>query len=397
MSSSDVRNSKPSRRNVLVLSGLALGAIGLGGYALLNKEGEPVEANWDPALGKLKIGYLPITDAAPLLYAHGAGLFEAEGIPTEQPALFRAWPALVEAFQAGQVDVVHILAPLAVQLKFGKQLDLKALAWNHTNGSAITVNKEILEVSDLAGKSVAVPGWFSIHNIILQKLLRSEGLEPVINAEPNGQQVKLVVVAPADMPAALVAGEIAGYTVADPFNAVAEVKDIGRILRFTGDIWKDHACCITVVRGDLVREHPESVQAVLNGLLQAQLAIRSDGLAAAKLLSEEGYLPQPLPAIEKALTDYDHDHYGDAIQHPEWNSRRIDFQPYPFPSYTEELIAALGETVIDGDTNFLAGIDLDSAHEELFAVSAITEGIESNGGLAAFGIESDSRVEQVKP
>jgi NitT/TauT family transport system substrate-binding protein len=397
MSSDDIRKSNPTRRNVLMLGTLAIGAIGLGGYAILNSQGQPVDARWDPALGKLKIGYLPITDAAPLLYAHGAGIFEANGVPTETPALFRAWPALVEAFQAGQVDVVHILAPLAIQLKFAKDLDIKALAWNHTNGSAITVSKEITDVAQLGGKTVGVPGWFSIHNVILQKLLRANNLEPVIAGDPSANQVKLVVIAPADMPTALAAGEVAGYTVADPFNAVAEVKDIGRILRFTGDIWKDHACCITIVRGDLVENHPEAAQAVMNSLLQSQLQLREDGKSAAKLLSEGGYLPQPLPAIEKALGDYDHDHYGEAIQHPEWESRRIDFQPHPFPSYTPALVEALRETVIDGETAFLQEIDLATVHEELFATKAVAAGIEENGGLSAFGIQAESRTETVAP
>lgn len=395
MSSKDVRNNQPSRRNVLMLGSIALGAIGFGGYAILNGQNQPVEAKWDDALGELKIGYLPITDAAPLLYAHGTGKFEEQGIPTAQPALFRSWPALVEAFQAGQVDVVHLLAPQALQLKFEKDLDIKALAWNHTNGSAITVAKDISEVSQLSGKSVAIPGWYSIHNVILQKLLKANGLEPIIQGDAGANQVKLVVIAPADMPTALAAGEVAGFTVADPFNAVAEVKDIGRILRFTGDIWKDHACCITVVRGDLIENHPEAAQAVLNGLLASQLAIRADGAGAAKLLSEGGYLPQPLPAIEKALTDYDHNHYQEAIQHPEWESRRIDFQPHPFPSYTPALVEALKDTLIDGDTSFLAAIDLETVHEELFAVDQVAAAIEEYGGLSAFGISGEVREELV--
>lgn len=397
MSSNDVRKPTPSRRNVLVFGALAAGAIGFGGYAILNRDGQPVDARWDQSLGALKIGYLPITDAAPLLYAHGAGIFEKNGVPSETPALFRSWPALVEAFQAGQLDVVHILAPLAIQLRFDKNLDIKALAWNHTNGSAITVSKDIAEVSQLAGKTVGVPGWFSIHNVILQKLLRANDLEAVIAGDPTGNQVKLVVMAPPDMPTALVAGEISGYTVADPFNAVAEVQDIGRILRFTGDIWKDHACCITVVRAGLVENHPEAAQALINSLVQSQLALRLQGSAAATLLSEGGYLPQPIPAIEKALGDYDHDHYGDAIQNPQWESRRIDFQPHPFASYTPALVEALRETVIDGETGFLANINLETVHEELFAVSAIASGIESNGGLGAFGIASEIRVETVLP
>jgi NitT/TauT family transport system substrate-binding protein len=64
---------------------------------------------------------------------------------------------------------------------------------------------------------------------------------------------------------------IAGYVVAEPFNALAEVNGIGKILRFTGDVWRDHACCVTVVRGDLVRSNPLAAQAIVDSIAQAQL------------------------------------------------------------------------------------------------------------------------------
>ena len=396
MSSEDVKQGGISRRNLLIAGGLVLGAGALG-VSLFATQRKDIEAKWFDELGELKIGYLPITDAAPLLVAHGAGTFAQQGIPTAEPTLFRAWPALVEAFQAKQVDVVHLLMPLAIQLKFANNADIKVLAWNHTNGSAITVNKSVQTPADLAGQTVAVPGWYSIHNVVLQQVLAAEGLTPVLTGTPSASEVKLVVVAPADMPAALASGEIAGYTVADPFNAVAEVKDIGHILRFTGDVWKDHACCVTVVRGDLVRDYPEAAQAIVNGLVQAQLGIREDPTGTAALLSQKGYLPQPLPAIEKALTAYDAEHYGDAITHPEWQSKRIDFQPFPYESYTKELITALAATKIDGDSSFLGDIDLGSAHRELVEVGLAEQAIRSNGGFSAFGLAGASRTEVVSP
>ncbi|WP_219725724.1 ABC transporter substrate-binding protein [Cylindrospermopsis raciborskii] len=58
----------------------------------------------------VKIGYLPITDAAPLLVAHSRKLYEAEGLTTEQPRLFRSWAQIVEAFLARQVNVIHVFS-----------------------------------------------------------------------------------------------------------------------------------------------------------------------------------------------------------------------------------------------------------------------------------------------
>ena len=351
-------------------------------------------------LGDLRIGYLPITDASPLLVSHASGTLASEGFNVAKPTLFRAWPDLADALQAGSVDAVHMLMPLAVKLKFGSQAPIKVVAWNHTNGSALTVADRINTVADLAGETVAVPFWWSIHNVVLQKLLAANGLTPVLqgNASKSDKTVKLVVLPPADMVPALAAGSVAGFIVADPFNALAEVKGAGKILRFTGDVWRDHACCVTVVREDFVAKDG-AAQALVNSLAASQIAITKDRTATAKTLSEGGYLPQPVAAIERALTHYSTEEYGSsgAISHAEWDSQRIGFQPYAFPSYTSELIKALKETRIDGDTAFLAGIDDATAHAELVVEGLAKSAIEANGGAAAFGLASFERVETVAP
>lgn len=351
-------------------------------------------------LGDLRVGYLPITDASPLLVAHAEGLLAGSGFAADTPTLLRSWADLAEALQAGAVDVVHMLMPLAVQLRFGAGLPIKVVAWNHTNGSALTVAERITSVGDLAGETVAIPFWWSIHNVVLQKILAAEGLEPILQGDPSvaDRTVKLVVLPPADMVPALASGSIGGFIVADPFNALAEVKDAGRILRFTGDVWRDHACCVTVVREDFLAV-PGAGQGLVNALAAAQLSITADTTAAAATLSGGGYLPQPLPAIERALTHYALDEYGPtgAIRNAEWNSERIGFQPYPFPSYTRELVRALRETRIDGDTAFLADLDDDTVHADLVVEGLARSAIEANGGAAAFGLASFERVETVAP
>ncbi len=75
---------------------------------------------------------------------------------------------------------------------------------------------------------------------------------------------------PSDMVPALADRSIAGYVVADPFNAMAQIKKIGRIRTFLGDVWRDHACCALVTREDVIARHPESVQALTDGVVAAQ-------------------------------------------------------------------------------------------------------------------------------
>jgi NitT/TauT family transport system substrate-binding protein len=361
----------------------------------------PSSSDGSAASRTVKVGYLPITDATPLLVAHAQHLYEEENVDVPKPVLLRSWPALAEAFQSGAVDAVHILMPLAVQLRFDRKFPVKVVAWNHTNGSALTVRKDLDRVEDLAGGTIAIPGWFSIHNIALQILLRKAGLEPLKAGRPSKADgtVKLVVMAPPDMPPALAQKSIDGYIVADPFNAAAEVNKIGKILRFTGDIWRDHACCVVAVREELVNERPDVAQAFVGAVVRAQAAVRKDPAAAARALTDGKYLPQPAPVVRWALTHGSDPAYrGTAIQHPEWRQRRIDFRAFPFASYTAELIERMRETVVDGDLSFLDGLDGARAHRELVDDRLARQAIEANGGPEAFDLPASlERTEEIAP
>lgn len=353
-----------------------------------------------PSFGDLKVGYLPITDASPLLIAHANGTFADKGFDVANPTRFASWPALTEAFLAKQVDVVHLLMPLALQLKFGQKQNIKILAWNHTNGSALTVANTINKVKDLAGKTVAIPLEYSLHNVVLQQILKANNLKPIFTGNPSASRktVKLVVLAPAEMPAALAGGSIQGYIVADPFNALAETRGVGKVLRFTGDVWREHACCVTVVRGDLVKDSPKAAQALVDSIATAQLAIRKNRRSAANKLTE--YLPQGFDAIEKALLDYDEDAYGKAIQHPEWLSKRIGFQPYPFESYTKELVKQLKSTKFSAatDTTWLKNLNALTAHDRVVALGLAEKAIKKVGGVSEFGLPASlTRKEIIKP
>lgn len=311
-------------RRGLVRTGVALGALAaLGGATEIARGGGTARRR------QLRIGYLPITDAAPLVAAHGLGLYATSGVDVERPVLLRGWASLAEAFIAREVDVVHVLMPLAVQLRYDLGADVRVLSWCHTNGSALTVAPGVREVGDLAGRKLAIPHWWSIHNVILQELLRSAGLRPVVREQPSTRDrtVELVVMSPADMLPALSNGAIGGYVVADPFNAAAEVKRLGRILRFTGDVWRGHACCVVAAHPDLP---DQTAQGVVDAVAKAQLFLRQSRAAGARLLSGDGYLPQPLAAIGRSLT-YPTDEYTHtaAVRRRAWAGNLIDLPAVP--------------------------------------------------------------------
>ncbi len=344
----------------------------------------------------VKIGYLPITDAAPLLVAHSRKLYEAEGLTTEQPRLFRSWAQIVEAFLARQVNVIHVLMPVTVWIRYSRKFPAKVIAWNHTNGSALTVLPEVETPKDLGGKTIAVPFWYSIHNVVLQQLLKQEGLKVVRrpkDAVVAADEVNLVVLPPPDMVSALANKNIGGYIVAEPFNAAAEAKKTGRILRFTGDVWKDHACCVVFVHEEDVTQHKEWTQRVTNAIVKAQVWSRDNRPDVAQILSKDGgkYTPHPLPVLQRALTFYDTEFYGKqgAIEHPNWNINRIDFQPYPFPSYTEQLVRLLKETQVEGETSFLNALKPEEVATDLVDDSFVKAALQQVGGPQVFGLKPD--------
>ncbi|MFV0889369.1 ABC transporter substrate-binding protein [Metapseudomonas otitidis] len=379
-----------SRRDILKLVALLTAA---GALPLLTSLQARAAAEPD---APVRIGYLPITDATPLLVAHANGLFEAEGIKAERPVLLRSWAQVIEAFISGQVNVIHLLSPMTVWARYGSKVPAKVVAWNHVGGSGLTVAPGIEQVAQLGGRTVAIPFWYSIHNVVVQQLLRDSGLVPVskpVGAALAANEVNLVVLPPSDMPPALASKRIDGYIVAEPFNALAENLKVGRVQRFTGDVWRNHACCVVFMHEHDLNNRPEWSQKVVNAIVKAQLWTRENRAEAAKLLSKDGanrYTPHAPEVLGKVLAPAagERDGYvkSGAIRHAAWDEQRIDFQPYPFPSYTEELVSRLKDTLIQGDKSFLAGLDPKATAADLVDDRFVRAALAGVGGLEAFGL-----------
>jgi len=214
----------------------------------------------------LKVGYLPITHATALVMAHQAknGAFANFDLEVVK---FSSWPELTEALFAGRIDGAVMLFELALA---GRQrgIPLQAVALGHRDGNVMVTRPEIETVAELAGKRVAIPSRFSVHNILLYKALQNAGL--------RYQDVEVVEMAPPDMMAALAANEIAAYLVAEPFGAVAEVQGVGRVLLPSQEIWENSTCCVLALREEAVRNHPEAATELTVALLAAGEAAEAD-------------------------------------------------------------------------------------------------------------------------
>jgi len=373
-----------TRRDFIKTSIKSLLAIAVSGPLLFNR-------GYSKGMDEVKIGYIPITDASPLLVAHALNLFKEEGLKVKRPVLIRSWSALVEAFLSGKVNLVHLLLPIPIWLRYNNGTPVKIIAWNHTNGSALTIGEDsdIKTFSDLGGKQIAVPYWYSMHNVILQLGLRKHGLKPVIKpqtAEWVKNEVNLFILPPPEMPLALAGNKIDGYIVAEPFNALAEVKMNAKILRFTGDIWKSHPCCTVVVKESMIKSSPVFTQKITNAIVRAQHWILKNRSQTAKILSKDGknYLPVPEKVLLRVFNGYELEKYGkgntpEAIKHPEWKMNRIGFQPYPFPSTTRFIFNEMRKTIVAGDNSFLKKYSSDFVSDDLVDVRFVKNAIMNIG------------------
>jgi NitT/TauT family transport system substrate-binding protein len=371
-----------SRRTLLKAS---LGALAAFGGALPAMRAF-AEKKFDPVV---RIGYLPITDAAALLIAHEKGFLKKEGLDSERPVLVRGWSQITEAFQAHKFNLVHLLNPIPIWMRYNNKFPVKITAWDHTNGSALVVGAHtgIQSFKEFGGKQLAVPYWYSNHNIIAQMLLRDAGITPVIRPQeaklaPN--ECNLLVLAPPDMPPALAAKKIDAYIVAEPFNALGEIKAGAKMLRFTGDVWKGHPCCVVAMHEADVMDPARAAwtQGVHNAIVAAQLFMAENRKETAQILSKDGknYLPFPFEVIDRAMNFYDPAYYKNplAIKHVEWQQSRINFQAWPFDSATKIVTEELKKVVLTGDRAFMENLSADFVAKDLVNYDFVRKSLEKN-------------------
>ena len=209
-------------------------------------------------------------------------------------------------------------------------------------------------------------------------MIKAQG-EPIAADEVN-----LQIMPPPDMPPALAAKKIDAFIVAEPFNAAGELLAGGKMLRFTGDIWRNHPCCVVCMNELQVTKNPEWSQKVMNAIVKAQVYSQENKQEVARLLSKDGekYLPMKAKVVERAMTLYSQEAYGEsnAIQNAKWGSGRIDFQPWPFPSATKLIVNELKNTLVGGDTTFLNDLDPDFVVNDLVDYEFVKNAMETHTG-----------------
>ena len=206
----------------------------------------------------IKIGYLPITHAVPLfMEQEQTGKFHNFELELIK---FGSWPELMDALNTGRIDGASVLITLAMKAK-SQGIDLEAVALGHRDGNVLVVGNDINEVKDLKGGNFAIPHKFSTHNVLLNQMLEQNGLEY--------EDVNVIELPPAEMPAALSEGRISGYVVAEPFGAISVQIGKGKVLYQDQDIWQNSLDCVLVLRSEFIESESKAAEEFVAQYVQA--------------------------------------------------------------------------------------------------------------------------------
>ena len=284
------------------------------------------KSNGKEAKETVKIAYLPITHALPVL-EEAENLKDNENVQVEL-VKYGSWPELLDALNSGQVDGASVLIELAMKSK-AEGVGIKAVALGHKDGNVLVVSKDVKDGADLKGKKIAIPHRQSSHNILLNEALEKNGY--------TIDDVEVIELAPTEMPSALAAGTIDGYCVAEPFGAMGVSIDAGKVLYTSEELWEDSICCSLVLTDKFIDEKPEAAKAFVEGYKAAGQKLDKDE---AKAVATQ-YLNQKDDVIDISLEWIKYDDL--TITEEDYNSlvdkvKKYGLQDNP-PTYDEFVVS----------------------------------------------------------
>lgn len=277
---------------------------------------------------KLRVGFVPITCATPIIMAHPMGFYERYGLDVEVVKT-AGWAVARDMSLNRQYDASHLLSPMPLAMSLGLGSTAQGFvipAIENINGQAITLHvkhKDKRDPRQWKGFRFGVPFEFSMHNFLLRYYVAEHGLDP-------DQDIQIRVVPPPEMVANLRAENLDGYLAPDPFNQRAVWDQIGFIHMLTRDLWEGHPCCAFSCSREFAQTMPNTYGALFRAIVEAtQYASNpANRLEIAEAISPAAYLNQPVPVVQQVLTGRFADGLGNIVESPD----RIDFDPFPWHS-----------------------------------------------------------------
>lgn len=283
-----------------------LESLAAGGTDETGESAEPlVQTFLDVEKPKIKLGFIKLTDCAPLVIAKEKGFFDDEGLQVELEAQSN-WKVLLDRVVDGQLDGAHMLSgqPIGATIGIGTKAEIITAYSLNYNGNAITIAGDVWEAMKEADPTLDVPvpsrpitaaslrpivdrykaeakdfnmGMVfpvSTHNYELRYWLAASGIDPGRYTKDDingmtGAEVLLSVTPPPQMPSTLEAGTIKGYCVGEPWNQLAIVKGIGVPVVTNTEIWKNNPEKVFAVTKAWNDKNPNTHVAIIKALIRA--------------------------------------------------------------------------------------------------------------------------------
>jgi nitrate/nitrite transport system substrate-binding protein len=301
------------RRSVLKLFGAAAGATVTGGLLAScsdsSSSSSPATSKSKGPLRKVKLGFIALTDCAPLVMAKELGYFAERGLDVELVKQAN-WPGTRDNLLTGQIDAAHCLFSMPFSVASGVSgtgTALKIAMVLNNNGQAITLNKDLKAAgyADLAAAkgvleskapTLAMTYKGGTHDTWLRYWLKA--------TKADLAKVKIIPVPPPQMVANMTVGNMSGYCVGEPWNAVAVKKGIGFTHLATQDLWQHHPEKALVVNEKFATVQQDVLEDVMAAVLKAckWLDDLDNRSKAADTIGAANYVNAPAAEIRGRLT-----------------------------------------------------------------------------------------------
>lgn len=278
----------PDRRTIL--KGAA-GAAGLLAAARMALPGGAFAQMAGPEIKGTKLGYIALTDAAPLVIAKEKGFFTKHGLPDMDISKQASWGATRDNMALGLarngIDGGHILRPKTHMYAAGtvmqnnQPLPMYTLLNLNNDCQGISVSNEYKDLNiqkdasplkeafarkKAAGKELTAAMTFpgGTHDLWIRYWLAAGGIDP-------DTDIKVITVPPPQMVANMKVGNMDCFCVGEPWNEQLVNQNIGYTALTTGELWSNHPEKILGMRADFVDTNPRATQAILMAVMEAQM------------------------------------------------------------------------------------------------------------------------------
>jgi nitrate/nitrite transport system substrate-binding protein len=284
----DILGAKANRRDLLKLGASAAATMAA---ARVMFPGGAFAQGAGPEVKGTKLGYIALTDAAPLVIAKEKGFFDKHGLPEMEILKQASWGALRDNMALGTkangIDGAHMLSPKVHLYTTGKVMqnnqplptymlmrlneDCQAISVSNefkdakvgTDSSGL---KEAFAKKKASGKDVKIAMTFpgGTHDLWVRYWLAAGGIDP-------DKDVQTIVVPPPQMVANMKVGNMDAFCVGEPWNEQLVNQDIGFSACTTGELWFKHPEKSLGMRADWVDANPKATQAIMMAIMEAQM------------------------------------------------------------------------------------------------------------------------------